>query len=264
MRKTFGCILGLACLCVFPLIAAQPVFAATTYYVATTGSDTNAGTLSAPFQTIQKGVSVLSAGDTLAIEGGTYTKPVTISANGSAESPITITNYNNQSVAIDIQSYPSATNNVSVTGNYVVVNGMEIRNNTSTQNGYCVNLQGSHNTIQNSLVHDCYNHAIYTDGTYETIANNTVYHATTINSALTMTSGWGSGIKVHASGQNITIAGNTVYNNYGEGIAVTRGAYVNVIGNTAYDNYSVNIYVDNSYNVLVARNFAYKYPNNVL
>ncbi|HEY3255894.1 MAG TPA: hypothetical protein VGJ91_18175, partial [Polyangiaceae bacterium] len=52
------------------------------YYVATTGSDANAGTLAAPFATLQKGADVAVAGDTVYIRGGTYsiTTPKTAGA----------------------------------------------------------------------------------------------------------------------------------------------------------------------------------------
>ncbi len=45
---------------------------ASTYYVSTTGSDNNAGSLSAPFATLTKANAVVSAGDTVWIRGGTY------------------------------------------------------------------------------------------------------------------------------------------------------------------------------------------------
>lgn len=48
----------------------------TTYYVATDGSDTNAGTAAAPWRTIQRSLSRLSSGDTLVVKGGTYTEQI--------------------------------------------------------------------------------------------------------------------------------------------------------------------------------------------
>ena len=50
---------------------------AATYYVSTGGQDTNPGTQSAPFRTINKGVRVLIPGDTLLVRGGTYTESLT-------------------------------------------------------------------------------------------------------------------------------------------------------------------------------------------
>ncbi|GAB3583208.1 right-handed parallel beta-helix repeat-containing protein [Hymenobacter daeguensis] len=48
-----------------------PAFSAK-YYVAPTGSDTNSGTITAPFLTIQRGQTAVSAGDTVWVRGGTY------------------------------------------------------------------------------------------------------------------------------------------------------------------------------------------------
>jgi hypothetical protein len=45
---------------------------AATYYTATTGSDSNPGTIEKPFKTIVKGIHSMRAGDTLRIRGGTY------------------------------------------------------------------------------------------------------------------------------------------------------------------------------------------------
>ena len=47
---------------------------ATTYYVATTGNDANPGTQAQPFRTVAKGLSSLTAGDTLYLRGGTYSE----------------------------------------------------------------------------------------------------------------------------------------------------------------------------------------------
>ncbi|MBI2558516.1 DUF1565 domain-containing protein [Candidatus Woesearchaeota archaeon] len=43
------------------------------YYVATTGLDSNAGTITAPFRTIQKAANTVQAGDTVYVLPGTYT-----------------------------------------------------------------------------------------------------------------------------------------------------------------------------------------------
>jgi hypothetical protein len=68
------------------LLVAASAAKATDYYVATTGSDANAGTMAAPIATLQKGVSVAVAGDTVLIRGGTYkiTTPITAAAGAGA------------------------------------------------------------------------------------------------------------------------------------------------------------------------------------
>ena len=73
-----------------------------TYYVATTGSDSAAGTIGAPFATLQKSANVMGAGDTCYIRGGNYHEAVVISGlNGSAGAPITFTAYTNEVVTIN-------------------------------------------------------------------------------------------------------------------------------------------------------------------
>lgn len=58
---------------VLPLLSLLPVSVfATTFYVATNGSDSNAGTQTAPFKSLLKAQSVASSGDTVSIRGGTY------------------------------------------------------------------------------------------------------------------------------------------------------------------------------------------------
>ncbi|WP_030434457.1 right-handed parallel beta-helix repeat-containing protein [Actinoplanes subtropicus] len=49
-----------------------PAYAAATYYVAPGGSDSAAGTQSAPWASVAHAQSVASAGDTVYLRGGTY------------------------------------------------------------------------------------------------------------------------------------------------------------------------------------------------
>src|SRR4051794_15426126 len=79
--------------------------AVTTYYVAPGGSDSNAGTLAAPFATIQKAVGAVAAGGTIALRGGTYqlASTVTIAKSGTASAPITLTAYQSERPVIDAE-----------------------------------------------------------------------------------------------------------------------------------------------------------------
>ena len=77
-------LLTLACLL---LLGAGPA-AAVTYYVTTGGSDTNAGTPSAPWRTLTKANATLVAGDVCNIAAGTYANPISPAANGTAAARI--------------------------------------------------------------------------------------------------------------------------------------------------------------------------------
>jgi hypothetical protein len=82
--------------------------AATSVFVATTGSDSNAGTQAAPLKTVQKAVDRAQPGDTIYLRGGTYAPSTNIQIlkNGTASAPITMRNYNNERVIIDGENMP--------------------------------------------------------------------------------------------------------------------------------------------------------------
>ena len=64
--------------------------AASTYHVATTGSDSSVGSVSAPFRSVQRAVDAAAAGDTILVHKGTYTGTVTITKSGTSAAPITL------------------------------------------------------------------------------------------------------------------------------------------------------------------------------
>src|SRR3954465_3059681 len=87
----------------------SPAGAATaTLYVATSGSDSNAGTLAAPLKTIQKAVDLVAAGGTIAVRGGTYalTTNITIAKSGTSSAPITLTAYAGERPILDAEALP--------------------------------------------------------------------------------------------------------------------------------------------------------------
>jgi len=75
---------------------------ATTYYVATTGIDSNPGTSTQPFRTIFEGVKRLNAGDTLYIKSGIYNEGI----NSGIQTIPTGTSWSNAPV---IAAYPGET-----------------------------------------------------------------------------------------------------------------------------------------------------------
>lgn len=70
------------------------------YYVSPSGADSNSGTLSKPFQNIQKCASVATAGYTCLIQGGIYRETVIPANSGTAGKPITFKAYQNEQVTI--------------------------------------------------------------------------------------------------------------------------------------------------------------------
>ena len=120
----------------------------------------------------------------------------------------------------------------------------------------CLTVKGNYVTVSNVVASGCSSHGILVTGENVTIMNSLVYGNVTENGTgpCPGTGSWGSGIKGAVGAENLTVRGNTVYNNCGEGIALTRVIGGSVTGNTVYDNFSVNIYVDNSNGVTVSDN----------
>lgn len=223
-----------------------------TYYVSLTGNDANPGTASAPFKTFAKANSVLTPGSTLYIYAGIYNQPLNITESGTTAERITVQSLGGKAV-IDLQ-YQAAPG-VEIQASYVNVNGLVVRN----IRGVCVNLRGSNITVNGLVVNRCASHGIYVNSSFQIrILNSQVFRAVQSNYRRTLTSGWGSGIKIRVS-KHVLIQGNTIYHNFGEGIG-TRGTNIVIRGNTVYDNYSVNIYT-NSENASIERNFVYCTPN---
>ncbi|KAJ8110335.1 hypothetical protein OPT61_g6798 [Boeremia exigua] len=74
-----------------------------TYYVAPTGSDSAAGTLAAPYKSIQVAVNKAVAGDSILLRGGTYsiTKNIQVKKSGTASSRITLAAYQAEVPVVD-------------------------------------------------------------------------------------------------------------------------------------------------------------------
>jgi hypothetical protein len=102
MKKRKQCLYLISFLCLVLINTGTPAVEAATYYVATTGNDASPGTVSLPFSTIRKGISVLRAGDTLFIRGGTYGESI----NSNAQ---TIPSGTSWSDAPVIAGYPGET-----------------------------------------------------------------------------------------------------------------------------------------------------------
>jgi parallel beta-helix repeat protein len=147
-------------------------------------------------------------------------------------------------------------------GEHVKLEGsIEIRDSTSIevrgievygapQN--CVTSWGSSNvTIADMNVHDCGRAGIWVG--YErpgisrkiVIRDNTVTNCVLENRERTAEHGWSQAIGVQYS-DDVTIAGNHVSKNYGEGINVCVTDHSKVTGNELSDNYSFNVYLDNA------------------
>lgn len=225
------------------------------YFVSPNGDDAALGTQQAPWRTLAAAVSRLQPGDELVVGDGVYKETIALKASGATGQPIMLRAQNRGAATIDGSNLDKVT--LDIFGSNIIIDGLEVRNSKSI----CVKVSGADVTVSNSTIHDCSDHALYTEAARTVFSGNTVYRGALVNSNRNMPSGFPSGIKARVGAEDIIIAGNKTYNNYGEGIAVTRGKRGVVRDNISFDNYSVNIYIDNSYDILVEKNMAYCQPN---
>jgi hypothetical protein len=138
-----------------------------TFYVATTGSNSNPGTLSQPFATIQHGLDMaINPGDTVEVRAGTYHERLTCGHSGTAAGGfITLEAYPGEHVLLSGQN--ANNNDVGYGDNmvqiinqsYVKVIGFEIAFNNGAavqDDAFGVRIQGSGSNIEirNNIVHD--------------------------------------------------------------------------------------------------------------
>lgn len=102
--------------CDFRLEGMEARLLLSTWYVATSGADSNPGSLRQPFQTIQQAANVAQPGDTVMIRGGTYRETVVPSQSGADGAPITFEPYRGEKVTIDganpINQWTTASNGI--------------------------------------------------------------------------------------------------------------------------------------------------------
>jgi len=153
------------------LITLLPSFARSrqagaTYYVATTGSDSNPGTIGAPWLTIQHAANTVTAGATVYVFGGVYYESVNFPTSGTASAPITFESYPGQTAVLDGTGVSCCGSTgtqglINITGSrsYITISGFELRNYTTSKKsdtpaGVWITGSGTGVQILNNLVHN--------------------------------------------------------------------------------------------------------------
>jgi hypothetical protein len=262
--------------------------AQTTFYVAKTGSDGNAGTAALPWLTIQKACNSATAGSTVYIKNGTYAESIWMNVSGTAGNPITFSNFGSDVVTIDGGSTNVQTELLNISGqNFIRIVGLRFTNAMGNYSKGIVVRNGAHDIdILNNKVSNIH---------FSTNPNAAVGSGVNVNPVLV----YGENAPVSCS--NINISGNEIFNcrtGYSEaltlngnvdGFTVTdnsvhditnigidlAGGYGvcsdatkdfarngTVVGNTVFNCISAaavaaGIYVDGGQNIVIARNTAH-------
>ena len=243
------------------------------WYVNTSGSDSNEGSIGSPFLTIQKAVNETSPGDTVYIMKGTYNERIEIKNNGTSGNTITIQPYSTDIVYINGSGKVSDWDGIIYGQNksHIRITGLEI--NDSISYGIMFEYSNCHNiTIDNCTIHNCANSSIYfrrvgAPNIFNVIVeNNTCYDICGYPARETSTSNEG----ISFSGvDNFIIQDNYIYHCAKECIDIKSGSANgtcrnNIVNNTNSnppDSNGIGIYVDafsvSIFNITVERNFVY-------
>ncbi len=202
-----------------------------TFYVSKSGSNSNSGSFTAPWLTIQHAANSVTAGATVYVESGVYTESVNLPASGTASNPITFASYPGQTAVIDgtglTVSGTQGLINI-VNQSYITVSGFEIRNYTTsasgpTPTGIWVTGSGSGLQLLNNLVHNI---------TTKSEANGNAFGIAVYGTSATPIT-------------NLTISGNQVYNlktGNSESLVVDGNVtYFTISNNTVHDNDNIGI-----------------------
>lgn len=254
------------------LAAAADAALAGTYVVATTGNDAAAGTLAAPWKTINHAAQVAVAGDTVLVRGGTYKEAVTVAHSGSAGAgPITFQNYAGESPVVDGTGVACCGGDVRglfhlESRSYVTIKGFEIRNFRSTSNteepaGILVRGSGSNVQILNNKVHDIVTTAEANNGNahgigiYGTAATPYSYVTLSGNEVWNMKTGWSETITLDGNVTHFTVTNNVVHDN--DNIGIDAAGWWGM-GPTGHDQAMIGTIAGNTvYNITSLHNAAY-------
>jgi parallel beta-helix repeat protein len=252
IKKTLG--ITIAAAATLSMFAGSAAAATTCSLVASpTGSDSNSGSISAPFQTPQKLVFSLAPGQVGCLRGGTYNEDVKFVQAGSAGAPITLTSFPGETATIIGRMWvPQGADYVTVTDLHL--DGQNSGNLpsptidsanatfshddvTDDHTAICFALgdptwgTASNTLITDNRIHDCglmpagnYNHGIYVaDATNTQISWNLIYDNAD------------RGIQLYPNAQNTTIDHNILDGN-GEDILFSGEDGQASSGANVYDN----------------------------
>ncbi|MBU1043280.1 MAG: right-handed parallel beta-helix repeat-containing protein [Candidatus Omnitrophica bacterium] len=207
-----------------------------TYYVSSSGLDSNTGTQSLPWRTLQHASDVAVAGDIVLVNDGTYAGFCNWSNSGTVSDPITY-KANGSNVIINSRN-PNTIDNINIENvDYIIIDGFKIQN--SQRAGIrVVNSTGV--IVKNCICSNSEYWGIFTGfAPAVQILNN-------FCSASAREHG------IYVSNSNMSpdapiISGNTCYNNYQNGIQINGDLYSGGDGIISAGIIEKNIVHDNGY-----------------
>lgn len=266
-----------------------------TYYVATTGSNSNNGAIGTPWLTLTYALTQVSAGDTINMREGTYNENVQITSGGSSGNPITIQAYgagsNPEAVWLSGNNYTLPTGDsysggtyeygtwyaanytgmIDIRASYIVIDGINVKESrgrgiemyTSTWEA------GPHITditIKNLTISGCRQAGMVSQGADNMVIDNVTVTDTGNYAPFHRPVRAGQPGNHPAAvnfkyGTGLTLTNYTVYACWGEGVILSMELYDFLVdGFTAYDVMSGLLYVHRCEDGII-RNFVLYYSD---
>jgi hypothetical protein len=266
------------------------------YFVAVNGNDSNPGTLQAPFRTINKALSVTSAGDVVQVRKGTYAEKVRFTRSGASGNYITLKAYPGEKPVISgeglsISGYEALVTIENVS--WIKMEGLIVRDYKSTvswasPDGITVKGGSDNIIIKNNEVANIEHNVPLADGRSAhgilIIGNtNDPLNQITVegNKIHDCNTGYSENLTINGYVDGFTIRNNEIYNGENIGIDAAGGYAANpdpalnyarnglIAGNTVHHVYHANgplgemngaigIYVDGARNITIERNRVYE------
>jgi len=214
---------------------AVPSIQAADIYVATTGSDGNAGTITAPVKTITRASTLARPGDVVKVRAGTYNECVVTRASGRKAAKVRYTAL--------VKWAPKIVSNCSIAwlnyGSWVQIDGFDVSG--TGQNGILD--KGSNGRILRNHVHDIAASACDGNGgsginAGEYFAVNTYIEENVVHDIGAFDSGPCSTVHgIYHSHTGGTIKNNIVYRTVGWGIHLWHAPYrIDIVNNLSFNN----------------------------
>ncbi|HAI62904.1 MAG: hypothetical protein UU64_C0004G0015 [candidate division WWE3 bacterium GW2011_GWF2_41_45] len=194
---------------VFVIFAAFcfPTFAAS-YYVSPSGNDSNPGSQTQPWKTINKAAGIATTGDTVTIAAGVYNENVTFFRSGVSSYPVIFSGTSSPKIVASNTTNTSCLSSsnacilgsVTILGSNVTFKNMEVAG-PPTKPGTVpgINVKGNNNEVSGNFVHNSWKDGIYVNPGTSTnkILNNHITYAS-------ISAG------IYFEGSNHLIQGNTI------------------------------------------------------
>src|SRR5688500_14837829 len=189
------------------------------------GDDDNAGTIDAPFATVERAQDAASAGDTVLIRGGVYafsgttrTTGVSLTKNGASDQPIRYFAHPGETPIFDLfELTPQArVTGFDVQADWIHLRGLEVRGvrQRIVGDSWGVRVRGDHNVIEHLNVHDNEAPGIFiTSGADNLILNCDSHH----NYDPLEDGGNADGFGCHSTGQGNVLRGCRAWENSDDG-----------------------------------------------